>query len=123
MQFTSSGVPACSFCLNRYRSQLGSTNIRAEGLSSDPVLCEYFGQMVETLLTGPTLALIVSPNGSLVYTALHILLKTGIHNFCPDVCPNLQSVGVGTSCLNIGQILGSRWTDFTENHIVYDGHK
>ncbi len=87
MQFTSSGVPACSFCLNRYRSQLGSTNIRAEGLSSDPVLCEYFGQMVETLLTGPTLALIVSPNGSLVYTALHILLKTGIHNFCPDCLP------------------------------------
>lgn len=75
MQFTSSGVPACSFCLNRYRSQLGSTNIRAERLSSDPVLCEYFEQMVETLLTGPMLALIVSPNGG----ALHILLKPGIH--------------------------------------------
>lgn len=49
MQFTGSAVPACSFCLNRYRSQLDSTNVRAEGLNSDPVQCEYFGQMVETL--------------------------------------------------------------------------
>ncbi len=70
---------ACTFCKNRFRSQLGSTNIRAEGLSSDPVLCVCILGRWLRLLTGPTPALIVSPNGSLVYTALHILLKTRIH--------------------------------------------
>lgn len=77
MDFFGSGVSACSFCLNR--SQLCSTNMRAVGLSFDPVLCVYFGQMVETPLTGTTLAPIVLPSGSLVYTALQILLKAGIH--------------------------------------------
>lgn len=111
MQFIGRGVSACSFCLNR--SQLCSTNMRAVGLSSDPVLCvlEYFGQMLETPLTGPTHALIGLPNGPLVYTALQILLKAGIHftTFAQIFAPicsqesSMLAVEYHSQSANIGQ--------------------